>query len=113
MNDRSQEDWLDRQFREGAPYIDDGGFTVRVLTKLPVARPQRQSLRAAVLFGITLLGSGLAYILSDGGRFVAVTVERLAALPAFWLVALSLGSGILVMAGGLLAAISKTRELQP
>ena len=113
MDEKSQEDWLDRQLREAAPYIDDDGFTTRVLQKLPVARPQRQALRAAILLGITLLGSALAYTLSDGGRFIAVEMERLAVLPSLWLIALAFASGILVMAGGLIAAISKTRQLQP
>ena len=113
MDEKSREDWLDRQLREAAPYIDDDGFTARVLQKLPVARPRRQSLRSAILLGITLLGSALAYTLSDGGRFIAVEMERLAVLPSLWLIALALASGLLVMAGGLIAAISKTRQLQP
>jgi hypothetical protein len=40
-------------------------------------------------------------------------MERLAVLPSLWLIALVLASGIVVMAGGLIAAISKTRQLQP
>jgi len=30
------DDTLDRQLREAAPYIDDEGFTARVMAKLPV-----------------------------------------------------------------------------
>ena len=112
MDERSQEDWLDRQLRETAPYIDDDGFTARVLQKLPVVRSQRQSLRAVILLGITVLASVVAYVVSDGGRFVSISIERLAMLPMLWLFALALGCGILVMAGGLMAAISKTREVQ-
>jgi len=112
MDERSQEDWLDRQLREAAPYIDDDGFTARVLQKLPAAQPQRQSLRAVILIATTLLACALAYILSDGGRFFAVELVRLTALPTLWLLVLAIGSGILVMAGGLIAAISKTREVQ-
>jgi len=112
MDKNSQEDWLDRQLRDAAPYIDDGGFTARVLQRLPRPRRQRESLRAVILLGITLFASALAYVLSDGGRFISVNVERLATLPMLWLFTLALGSGILVTVAGLFAAISKSRELQ-
>jgi hypothetical protein len=111
MDETIQEDSLARQLRDAAPYIDDGGFTARVLQHLPQPRRQRQSLRAVILLGITLLVSALAYVLSDGGRFVSINIERLATLPMLWLFALALGSGILVTTLGLLAAISKSREL--
>jgi hypothetical protein len=112
MDETNQEDWLDRQVREAAPYIDDDGFTTRVLQKLPAARPHRQSLRAVILIATTLLACALAYVLSDGGRFLALELVRLTALPTLWLLVLAVGSGILVMAGGLIAAISKTSEVQ-
>jgi hypothetical protein len=112
MNEMGQEDWLDRQLREAALYIDDNGFTARVLQQLPQPRRQRQSLRATILLGITLLASALAYVLSDSGRFISVYVERLATLPVLWLFAIALGSGLLVTTLGLLAAISKTSNLQ-
>jgi hypothetical protein len=41
MDEKNREDWLDQQLREAAPYIDDDGFTARVLQKLPVVRSQR------------------------------------------------------------------------
>jgi hypothetical protein len=110
MNEIQQEDWLDRQLREAAPYIDDEGFTARVLQQLP--SPRRRSFRGAILLTITLLASVLAYLLSDGGRFLVVEATRLTTLPALWLFVLALGSGILVMAGGVIAAIFQTRELQ-
>jgi anti-sigma factor RsiW len=112
MDEIKQEDWLDRQLREAAPYIDDEGFTARVLQQLPRPRHSRRSFRGAILLAITLLASILAYLLSDGGRFLVVAVTRLTTLPTLWLFVLALGSGILVMAGGVIAAISKTRELQ-
>ena len=112
MDNISEEDQLDRQLRDAAPYIDDNGFTARVLQQLPAPRHARRSLRGAILLGITLLASVLAYVISDGGRFLVVAMARLTTLPAFWLLALAFCSGILVMAGGLVAAMSKTRELQ-
>jgi hypothetical protein len=112
MNQANQEDWLDRQLREAAPYIDDEGFTARVLQQLPALRRSRRSFRSAILLGVTLLASVLAYLLSDGGRFLVVAATRLTTLPTLWLLVVALSSGILVMAGGVIAAISKTRELQ-
>ena len=108
----NREDWLDRQLRDAAPYIDDAGFTARVLKKLPPSRPHRESFRAIVLLGITLLASTLAYVLSNGGRFIAVTMERIAILPTMWIFALAIASGLLITGLGLAAAVSKTRESQ-
>jgi len=111
MEAMNQEDSLDRQLREAAPYIEDDGFTARVLRQLPV--PQRgRSARPVILIGMSLLASAVAYILSDGGRFVVVGITRLTVLPSLWIFLLALGAGILVMAGGLVAAMSKTSELR-
>ena len=108
----NQEDWLDRELREAAPYIDDEGFTVRVLQRLPPARRGHDLLRAAILLGMTLLASVLAYVVSGGGRFVSITLERLAALPALWIFVLALASGLVIAAAGATAAISRDQGLQ-
>jgi len=105
----NQEDWLDRELREAAPYIDDEGFTARVLQQLSPPRRGHDLLRAAILLGMTLLASLLAYVVSGGGRFVSVTLERLAALPALWVFVLALASGLVIAAAGAIAAISRSR----
>jgi hypothetical protein len=112
MNEVDQEDWLDRQLREAAPYIDDEGFTARVLQQLPPPRRGHDLLRAAILLGMTFLASVLAYVISGGGRFVSVTIERLAALPALWVFVLALASGLIMAAAGAVAAISRGQALQ-
>lgn len=112
MDEKEQEDWLDRQLREAAPYIDDQGFSARVLQQLPAPRRGRNSLRAVVLLGNTLLASALVYVLSNGGHFLVIAATQMMMLPTLWILVLALGSGILVMAGGIIAAICKTRELQ-
>jgi hypothetical protein len=112
MEQVNQEDWLDRELREAAPYINDEGFTARVLQQLPAPRRSYDLLRAAILLGMTFLASVLAYVVSGGGRFVGVTVERLAALPALWVFVLALASGLIVAAAGATAAISRDRGLQ-
>jgi hypothetical protein len=112
MEQMNQEDWLDRELREAAPYIDDEGFTARVLQQLPAPRRSHDLLRAAILLGMTFLASVLAYVVSGGGRFVSVTLERLAALPALWIFVLALASGLVIAAVGATAAISRDRSLQ-
>jgi hypothetical protein len=112
MNQVNQEDWLDRELREAAPYIDDGGFTARVLQQLPPPRRGHDLLRAAILLGMTFLASVLAYVVSGGGRFVSITLERLATLPALWIFVLALASGLVIAAAGATAAISRDRDLQ-
>ena len=105
----NQEDWLDRELREAAPYIDDEGFTARVLQQLPAPRRSHDLLRAVILLGTTFLASVLAYVISGGGRFVSETLERLAALPALWVFVLALASGLVIAAAGATAAISGSR----
>ena len=112
MDEKQQEDWLDQKLREAAPYIDDEGFTTRVLEQLPPVRRGRDWLHAVILLGFTLLASALAYVLSDGGRFLVIATARLVALPTLWLFALAFVSGLLLMAGGAIAALSKTSELR-
>jgi hypothetical protein len=61
---------------------------------------------------MTLLASVLAYVVSGGGRFISVMVERLAALPALWVFVLALASGLVITAVGAAAALSRERGLQ-
>jgi hypothetical protein len=112
MSEANHDDWLDQKLRDAVPYIDDDGFTVRVLQKLPAPRRRRQSLRAVILIGMAVLASMFTYVLSDNGRFVSVGLERLAMLPMLWLFGVTLGSGILVTAIGVVAAISKPGDVQ-
>jgi hypothetical protein len=106
------DDALDRQLRETAPYIEDAGFTAGVLKLLPEPRAKSQRARPFILVGMSALASLLAYFLSDGGRFLLVEVTRLSVLPPLWLLAMTLGTGIVVMTGGLVAATSKALQVQ-
>ena len=45
---------LDRQLREAAPYIDDDGFTARVMARLPAAQREPRWLRAMILLGLAI-----------------------------------------------------------
>lgn len=103
------DDELDRQLREAAPYIDDGGFTARVVHSLP-ARPAPARLRGAILIAMTMLASVLAYVISGRGGFVNDLVAQVMELPMTWLLALTFTAGIVVSALGLMAAVFKTHE---
>ena len=108
MEENLQEDRLDVRLRDEASYIDDGGFTSRVVHKLP-ARRVRRSYRALILLGVTLAACVAAYLLSGGSWFIAEEATNLAMLPVtvIWLCAAAVT--VVVMAGGLAAALSKTR----
>jgi hypothetical protein len=112
MDEQITDDSLDRQLREAAPYIEDNGFTAGVLAKLPLPRRRHESLRSIILIGLTALGSAAAYNLSEGGRFIAFEMARLTALPTLYLCALAVGSGALVMTGGIVAAMSKMNQVE-
>jgi len=107
MDENLQEDWIDARLREEASYIDDAGFTTRVVRRLPANRV-RHSLRAAILLGVTLVASGVAYLLSGGEWFIAEGVARFALLPLPAILLCAVGATVLVMAGGLAAAVSRT-----
>jgi len=112
MNEMTEEDVLDRQLLEAAPYIDDNGFTARIVSRLPAVRRQRRSMRGIILVGITALGSAIAYTLSDGGRFVNEGVVRLSNFPIWLLLVFAFGSGLVIGACAVIAAIRKTPEVR-
>lgn len=60
MKSSEQNDPLDALLREQNPYIDDNGFTARVIQSLPPRR--RAWLRPALLLGTTAIGSVLAIL---------------------------------------------------
>src|SRR5947209_4458956 len=91
---------LDRQLREAVPYIDDRGFTARVLQRLPVqSAPMR--LRATILIVATIVASALAYVVSGRARFLSDFVVELFKVPMPWLLGLTFAVGIVVGAIGL------------
>ncbi len=107
MHEQLETDWLDAKLRDEASYVDDGGFTARVVAKLPTARTRR-SLRAVILIGMALLASALAYSLSGGGRFVWEAIAHASLLSAPLMFAIMGAVGVLVTGAGLYAAITRT-----
>jgi hypothetical protein len=112
MNEPIEQDWLDRKLQEAAPYIEDDGFTARVLQQLPVSQARFQFLRPLILIVASAFASALTYVLSDGGRFIIVEMFKVTTIPTLWVVVFALASGMLVMAGGIFAAMSKTSNFQ-
>jgi hypothetical protein len=108
MEEKIQEDWLDARLRDEAPYLDDAGFTSRVVQKLP-ARQVRRSYRAFILIGITLAACFAAFWLSGGTNFLVDGIGFVTMMPAtmMWLSVAAVAG--LVMAGTLAATYSRLR----
>ena len=112
MNEIEQEDWLDRKLREAIPYIDDDGFTSRVMASLPAAPREPRWLRAMIVLGLALLGSGVAYLVSGGGRVIRDGMVQLADFPIWLLLVFAFGCGLVVGAFAVIFAIRKTPEVR-
>ena len=109
MDERLQEDWLDAKLREEAPYIDDDGFTARVVQKLP-AQSRSRSRRSVILLGVTIIASLMAYLVSGRGTFLTDAAAFLVAMPLVTVCAIAGISAFVVMIFGTTAAMSKARE---
>ena len=71
MNPPENQDPLDALLRHDDAYVEDRGFTERVLTALP---PRRRSwLRPAILLGSVLIGFAL---LASGVCRISATLSR-------------------------------------
>jgi len=103
---------LDQQVREAVPYINDDGFTARVIARLPGARREPQWLRAMIVVGLALLGAGMAYFLSGGGSVVRQGVVQMADFPIWLLLVFAFGCGLVVGAFAVIVAIRKTPEVR-
>jgi hypothetical protein len=101
---------LDRQLREAVPYINDDGFTARVITNLPVAQREPQWLRAMIVLGLALLGTGVAYLLSGG--VIRQGLIQMADFPIWLLLVFAFGCGLVVGAFAVIFAIRKTPEVR-
>jgi len=108
MDEKLQEDSLDAQLRDEAPYIDDAGFTSRVVQKLP-ARQVRRSYRAIIMIGITVAACLAAFWLAGGTSLAIDAYTNVAMMPIMWMWISAAGAALLVMAGGLAAALSRSR----
>src|SRR5439155_471078 len=74
------EDWLDMRLRDAAPYIDDAGFTGRVMKQLP-RRHALRTQRTIIILTATIVSVVIAYFGSGEGWFVREALVRAATLP--------------------------------
>src|SRR3954468_19589933 len=103
---------LDRQLGEPVPYINDDGFTARLMASLPAARREPQWLRAMIVVGLALIGTGIAYFLSGGSSLVREGVVKMADFPIWLLLVFAFGCGLVVGAFAVIFAIRKTPEVR-
>ena len=101
---------LDQQLREAVPYINDDGFTARVIARLPATRREPQWLRAMIVLGLALLGTGVAYLLSGG--VIRQGLIQMADFPIWLLLVFAFGCGLVVGAFAVVFAIRKTPEVR-
>ena len=76
------EDRLERKLREFSQlYIDDAGFTARIMGALPPSRRRAERRRSVLLRVAALLGCGLMAVLGGSSpiAFLATVTDRLAA----------------------------------
>ncbi|HEX9281326.1 MAG TPA: hypothetical protein VF878_02500 [Candidatus Udaeobacter sp.] len=111
MNPMIDDETLDRQLREAVPYINDDGFTARVIARLPAAPREPQWLRALIVLGLALLGTGVAYIIG-GGHVVREGIIEFANFPIWLLLVFAFGCGLVVGAFAVIFAIRKTPEVR-
>ncbi len=111
MND-PLDDLLDARLREETPYIDDAGFTARVMKELPRRRgaaPQTQ--RSLIIFFATVFSVVIAFFASGEGMFMHDAFAQLTRLTPFGLFVLLLVIGLVTSASGLWAACNRVRAV--
>ncbi len=109
MDERITDDWLDKRLQEEMPYIDDAGFTARVMQQIPRAQPRR-SFRAAILIVLALLAGAIVYALTDGAHFIAEAFVRLTMLPLETLLLVAVGVGVLALGAATAAALKTAHD---
>jgi hypothetical protein len=109
MNDRL-DDLLDARLREEAPYIDDDGFTARVMRQLPARPASLQTQRSVIILAAAIVSVIVAYFASGEGLFVHQVYAWLTKLPPLQLFILVVGSGIAMLTGGTWAALARARD---
>jgi uncharacterized membrane protein len=100
---------LDARLRDETPYIDDDGFTARVMQQLPAPAYSLQLQRSFVILAAAILSAVMAYFASGEGMFVHDLLARLAVLKPLQLVFLLFVCGTAMLLAAAWAALSRTR----
>ncbi len=77
MKDREKEDLLEMSLSEPDPYIDDDGFSKRVLQKLPAREERPEWLKAVILLSAAALSSLCALILLPDTQIIGTLIEEI------------------------------------
>lgn len=109
MND-SLDDLLDARLRDEAPYIDDAGFTARVLKELPRQARSLRTQRSFIILAAAILSVVVAYFASGEASFIQDSVTYAAKFSAIQIMLVALCCGLLTTVGGIWAAFSRTRD---
>jgi len=109
MND-PLDNLLDTRLRDETPYIDDAGFTARVMKQLPRRRFSWSTQRAFIIFAATILSVVIAYFASGEGMFVQDAFARVSGLRPLQLLLLIFACGAGMTIAGLWAALARTRD---
>src|ERR1044071_3540553 len=109
MNDRLDE-LLDARLRDETPYIDDAGFTARVMKQLPRRRVSSSTQRSVIIVVATILSVVIAYFASDEGMFVHDAFARISGLGPLQLLLVIFACGAAMTIAGLWTALTRTRH---
>jgi hypothetical protein len=101
---------LDARLRDEMPYIDNAGFTARVMKQLPRRRLSWSTQRAFIIFAATIVAVVIAYFASGEGIFVQDAFARAASLRPLQLLLLVFACGTGMTIAGLWAALTRTRD---
>src|SRR5436853_6256089 len=104
------DNWHDARLRDEALYIDDAGFTTRVMKQLPRRRVSWSTQRAFIIFAATIVSVVVAYFASDEGMFVQDAFARVSGLRPIQLLLLIFACGTGMTIAGLWAALARTRD---
>ena len=109
MND-PLDDLLDARLRDETPYIDDAGFTARVMKQLPRRRISWNTQRSLIIFVATILSAVVAYFASGEGMFVHDAFARISGLPTVQLLLVIVLCGTAMTIAGLWTAFMRRHD---
>src|SRR5947208_15743269 len=87
MND-PLDNLLNARLRDETPYVDDAGFTARVMKQLPRRGSSWSTQRAFIIFAATIVAVVIAYFASGEGMFVLDAFARVSGLRRLRLILL-------------------------
>lgn len=64
-------DWLENMLRQERPYIDDAGFSQRVVAALPAPQASHEWLHGAIILAAAVFSCLLALFILPAGQFLS------------------------------------------